>query len=320
MRLPVKFICFCIPLYLVNASAETAESGSSRGDEEVVKSTQQTGIDSNQQRDFETRSQNIEALLLAYRRIASETGNTDEFNVIESQVGLDIQQAKKNYQSKNYSTGRNILERVYAVLKTAIIQLRGGSTLINSRSADEQYDIKTTRPKYLREYERLNNSIDTLIVAYKRVSVEKGQQEQASILDGNITIIKARADKHFESGDYSTGNDLLNGAYTLIKEALISLRDGDTLVQSLNFANKQEEYQYYVRKTHSQKTAIQILLKISNDASKNALLNSILGSTQNMLDEASSLAAENKYDAAIPIMDQVFTRLQSGLMMSLSSR
>jgi hypothetical protein len=307
-------------LYASSVFAEKAAMGAAFADDAGATSPQHQWIDNKHKRDFEARVQSIEALILAFRSVATETGNADQISVIESNVVLEIQQAQKHYDSEDYTTGRNILDRAYAIVKIAILKIRDGTTLVMNRSADEQYEIEARKSRGLLDYENRAQSIDALIAAYNRVAEEKDQQGQASVVEGNIADIVARATKHYEAGDYTAGLTLLKDAYALIKEALAALRDGDTLVRSLNFANKEEEYQYYVTKTHSQKTAIRILQKISANPARTARMNGLLRTAQTMLDEASALAAENKHEAAVPIMDKVLTRLQSGLMMALSSR
>ncbi|MBC8211274.1 MAG: hypothetical protein H8E21_09410 [Gammaproteobacteria bacterium] len=268
-----------------------------------------------QQKDLDNRISNIDALLNAYLNITSEAQQPDR---IHAQVVAAKAQAAEHYQAQDYAAGRAILERTYAQLQTAIIQLRDGSTLVNSRGADEQYDIRSGAGKQNNERNKLMRSIDALLDAFQRVSIEKGQREQASIMQRNIATLRARADGYFQSADTRAGNELLNGAYTLIREALATLREGDTLIQSLDFATPQAEYQYYVEKTQSQQMAIGLLLEMSANSAKNAVLNSLLASVRQMLEQAAGLAAEDNYSAAIGLMDKAFSRLQSGLMMSIA--
>lgn len=301
MRIPHKYFLIFITLLTFNISAAIAEPANSK-----------------HQKDFESRSLNVNTLIHAYRNIALETGNIQQAKTFENKIIADILRAETQYQNNNPSAGRNTLDQAYAQVKNAIVQLRNGQTMVKRRSANEQYEIKAPNPDLLTDREKLTNNIDTLMTAFKRVSEEKGQQAQANVLEGNIITLKNKAKKHYESGNDDSGQNLLNGAYILIKEAVTTLRDGDTLIQSLNFANKKEEYQYYLRKIISQKTAIEFLQQLNTTPAKDRMLNNLVKTSENKLVQASALADKNDYEAALPIMDKIFSRLQSGLMMSLA--
>jgi len=294
-------------------SVANAENGA------MVADSRSEQIDARQQKELETRTQNIDALLSAYLNIASESRQQEQKTRMQEQVLAGKAQARLFYQARDYKTGRSILEHTYAKLQTAIIQLRDGSTLLKSREAGEQYDIRTGDPARISDRKKLAHSMDALLDAYQRVAREKGRSEQAATLQEKIDTIRIRADEYFKSGDSSAGSELLKGGYGLIREALAALREGETLIHSLDFATPQEEYQYYVEKTQSQQMAIKMLLDLNTGNTKNSLLNGLLSAVQQMLEQAAVLAAENNFSAAIALMDKAFSRLQSGLMMSLSA-
>ena len=305
---------------LIVSSVVSAEQGLPQlAQQGAMDSIQQLQIHGKQKQGFEARSKSIEALLNAYRNIAAQGVPADQAKLIEEKVTGEINQARSYFQIGNYSEGNHALNRAYSTVRAAIIALRDGATLTKNRGAEERYGFRPTQPRQLRDSDRLNQSIDALLAAYKRVSEEKGFTEQALVMDRSISALRDSAGSHYQSGEHGVGYQRLVDAYTLIKEALASLRDGDTLVQALSFANRQQEFLYYVRKTHSQKLAIQILLSVNDDVSTINQLNDLLTVSQTMMEEADALAANNHYDAAVAVMDKVFTRLQSGLMMVASS-
>ena len=313
----IQHLClFLLACFSINAIANntdvvllTAHNGG------LLKVTGSGQIPLRQQNDLDDRKRNIDSLLNAYLNIASEGSQPDR---IQEQVMAAIAQASEYYQAEDYIAGRAILERTYAQLQTAIIQLRDGSTLLNSRAVDEQYATGSGAGKQSKDRDGLTRSSDALLDAFQRVSIEKGQSERTSILQHNISLLRARADVYFESGDTPAGDELLHAVYNLIKEALAALREGDTLVQSLDFATPQAEYQYYVEKTQSQQMAITLLLEMSTNSTRNAVLNGLLASVRQILEQAAGLAAEDNYSASLALMDKALSRLQSGLMISLS--
>ena len=276
-------------------------------------------VEQRRQREYDSVNSSIRALLDAQAIIAGNdpAGKTAS---LESRVSTDLKHARMLYLQQDYAAGRQILDRAYADVRQAIVRQREGKTLINRRDAGDQYAIRPTQPKPQQAYQRLAESIDVLLDAYRRVAVEKGHQAQAEVMQRNIDTIRMRADGQQASGAHAAALELLDGAYTLTREALASLRHGDVLVQTLNFSTREEEYRYYQQKTQSQRTALQVLLDVSDDASKNTLVQGLMASSQVLLDEAGVLAAKQDFAAAVPIMERALNRLQSGLMMSLSTR
>lgn len=304
---------FCVNPLLAETLSPTTGSAETTSD-------QPSWLDDKQRNDYLTRTRSVEALTQAFRSIVRETGDSSKIQRLEAELTPVMEQADKLYKKEDYVAARHRLDQAYAMAKNAIMTIREGDTLQNRRDADHQYAIAQSEPKDQQDFDHRAHSIDALITSYQRVAEEKDQREQAIVMERNIGQIVNKAKKQQQTGDFHSAMTLLNDAYSLTKEALVTLRDGDTLVQSLNFSNAQEEYQYYINKTESQKSAIGILQKLSADPSRAASMHGLLKAAQALIDEAGILAAQNRHEAAIPIMDKALSRLQSGLMMALSSR
>lgn len=315
MSLNSLILLICIALYVPDLDAEEIPSTDAG-----TNTAQPQWLDDKHKRDFESRAQSIDALLLAFRSAAQEAGNGDHIGTVERELAQQLAKAQQQYERGDYAAGRETLDQAYAMVKSALVEVRDGDTVVSGRRSDDQYEVKAGEPKAQLGYEERIESIETLMAAYRRVAEEKGELGRASLVEDNVAAMVAKAETHVEAGDYGAGLPLLNDAYVVVKESLAALRDGDTLVRSLNFANKQEEYQYYVAKTNSQITALRILQQNGADSSKAARLKNLLASVQSKLDHAGALAAENDHEEAVSIMDDVLTRLQSGLMMFFSSR
>lgn len=312
-------VLFCLPLLSLNAIAAETGSNPSNTQQTSTVSTQPQWQNNKHKEDFESKSRSIDALMNAFRSVATETGNSDQIMVIENKVAQERKQAQEYLDKEDYGTGIINLDQAYSTVKNAIIQLRNGATVVKNRNPEDQYEIKPGTPKGESDYEHRAKSVQALVSAFHRVSEEKGQKDTGLVLESKIDLIVEKANKIYATGEQAAGLNHLNSAYMIVKEALSALRDGDTLVRSLNFANKKEEYDYYVSKTSSQKTALLILQNLNPDNRKTSL-DRVLSTSQTMLDEASKLAADNLHDEAVPIMDKVLTRLQSGLMMAFSMR
>ena len=268
-----------------------------------------------QQQEFEARANSIEALLGAYRGMAG----ADQARLLQDRVDAMLQQARALYSDGEPVRGRALLDQAYNTVRGAIVQSRDGQTLTNSRAAGEQYQIRSPGDGVERAHQSRLDSIDALFAAYARVAGEKALPGRANLMAGDLGQLKQRAEAAYRQGDPETGKALLDDAYVLVKMALSALREGETLVRSLDFSSPQDEYAYYLDKTSSQRQAIGIMLDASDDDSRRAMLVKLLDGARWQVDQAAAHAAKGHYEQAIPIMDKVFSRLQTGLMMSLSA-
>jgi hypothetical protein len=67
------------------------------------------------------------------------------------------------------------------------------------------------------------------------------------------------AAKLAQNGKYKEGRAELDRAYLVAKAGVSSLRSGDTLVRSLNFASKEEEYHYEIDRNDTHLMLIKVL-------------------------------------------------------------
>ena len=96
--------------------------------------------------------------------------------------------------------------------------------------------------------------------AQKRIAAEKGgpraaepaQQAEALIADG---------EKLVAAGKLTEGRAKVDQAYWIVKAAIGTARNGDTLVRSLNFATPEEEYHYEIDRNDTHRMLVQMLLK-----------------------------------------------------------
>jgi hypothetical protein len=267
------------------------------------------------QREFTSKANSIDALLSAYRNMAP----AEQVDALQQAVSGMLTQARALYHQGDIPGGRALLDQAYARVRSTIVQNRDGLTVTNQRGAGDQYEIRSNESGLQRAYRSRLESIDALFAAYVRVTQEKARPGKANLMASNLGQLKGRADDAFRRGNVDAGMAMLDDAYKLVKVALSALREGETLTRSLNFANAQEEYAYYLEKTASQMEAIEIMLEVNAAHPRNMLLQSLLQGARLQLDEAAGRAANGRHDEALPIMDRVFSRLQSGLIMSLSA-
>ena len=104
---------------------------------------------------------------------------------------------------------------------------------------------KSVVDKHKRDYDDRLASVTALLEAHDRIMQEKGSAvDDKGELHRLVEAKLSEADALKEQGKYLEARAVLDQAYAAAKVGIEQLRGGDTLVRSLNFASKEEEYQW----------------------------------------------------------------------------
>lgn len=168
--------------------------------------------------------------------------------------------------------------------------------------------------KERRDYEQRALSILALLKAQSRVTDEKHAGETEHQLHWQVETLLEDAGSYYQDGDYAGGIRILNKAYDLLKVSIERMREGDTLINSVNFETAEEEYYYYWEKTGSQLDAITMAARGVAGTNKEKMVQKF---SQKMLDarsEASKLASKGDFEDAIEALLPVFKSAPYQLM------
>lgn len=91
-----------------------------------------------------------------------------------------------------------------------------------------------------RMYERRLNDVKIFLAAYERVSGSSHAASQAREIRARLDQATAKA----ATGDYAAATEILDVAYTIARGDIREIRNGETLVRSLDFATAEEAYEY----------------------------------------------------------------------------
>jgi hypothetical protein len=114
-------------------------------------------------------------------------------------------------------------------------------------------------PKAQKDFEARLESVKSLLAAQKRISAEKpvpGSGETTQTIERLVGDAQRLA-----PSDLTRARASLDQAYLVARAAIGSMRGGDTLVRTLTFASKEEEYRYEVDRNDTHQMLIQLLLK-----------------------------------------------------------
>ena len=151
------------------------------------------------------------------------------------------------------------------------------------------------------------DSINALCEAYDRIRGEKGlgpakQSELYPIVRQKL----AQAKDLDEHGKTTQGRKLLDEAYVAAKVAIEHLRGGDTLVRSLSFANKEEEYRYEIDRNDTHKMLVNVLLKekMAENTKIKAMVDKYMERAISLREKAENQAAGGNYQGAIHTLEE----------------
>lgn len=152
------------------------------------------------------------------------------------------------------------------------------------------------------DYRARLESVRALLGAYKRVANEKGNAARG-VAETVAQIEKsvAEAERLALGGRHRDGRAELDRAYLVAKAGVSSLRSGDTLVRSLNFASKEEEYHYEVDRNSTHQMLIKVLLEDRKAA--NSLVQDYVAKALELRQRAEAAAAARDYDGAVRLLE-----------------
>ena len=184
---------------------------------------------------------------------------------------LDQSSAARQIDSSGDSRAvaqREKAREVYKAARTAFTagelqkssQLLTQSTVLMFEAVRFAAPEEVTGKKLETDFNARLESVKALLGAYKRIAAEKtgvkGVAETVSSIEKSV----AEALRLASAGKYKEGRSELDRAYLVAKAGVSAMRSGDTLVRSLNFASKQEEYHYEVDRNDTHQMLIKVLV------------------------------------------------------------
>jgi hypothetical protein len=148
-------------------------------------------------------------------------------------------------------------------------------------------------------------SVKALLGALKRINTEKNQGSKGAENTSAMETQAREAAALAASGKIDQGRILLDKIYVSAKKAIEDLREGDTLVRSLNFASKEEEYRYEVDRNDTHKMLVKVLLdeKRAGNAGLDGMVQKSLEQATTLRGSAEAMAAKKDYESGIRLLE-----------------
>lgn len=161
---------------------------------------------------------------------------------------------------------------------------------------------EVTAKKLENDYKARLDSVTALLGAYKRVANEKGSAAKGvTETIGQIEKGIAAAATLANAGKYKDGRSELDRAYLLAKAGVSGLRSGDTLVRSLSFANKEEEYEYEIDRNNTHQMLIDVL---AAEKRTDAMVQGFIAKAKALRAQAEAAAGAKDYTSGVRLLEE----------------
>jgi hypothetical protein len=151
-----------------------------------------------------------------------------------------------------------------------------------------------------------NNRLEStraLLDAQRRIAAEKGSGTRNADVVKRIEAMMAEAQSLAAAGKVADGRKLLDQAYGASRAAIGNLRGGDTLVRSLSFANKEEEYRYEIDRNDTHRMLVTVLLQDRRGGGMDALIERAMAESLRLRQQAEAQAAARDHEGAVKTLE-----------------
>jgi hypothetical protein len=219
-----------------------------------------------------------------------EASGNPEALALRAKAGEMRDQADKAYKAGDFAGASRLLDQAAKMLFDGV-----------RLAAPEQ----VTGEKKLRDFNNRLDSVKALMDAQKRINDEKKQGAKGSDMLAALDKKMRDAQALVAGGDLDKGRALLDQVYVQTRTAIELMRDGDTLVRSLNFATKEEEYVYEVDRndTHLMLTTVLLSEKRAANPTLDSSVQKYLDAAANLRKSAEGMAAKKDFESAIKLLE-----------------
>lgn len=150
--------------------------------------------------------------------------------------------------------------------------LAGAAKLLDQSTREMMEGARLARPEQVtgekdkRDFEARLESTRALLGAQQRITQEKSAGAEAQQATRRIEADIEQARQLAAQSRWAEARTVLDKAYLTARVSIESLRRGDTLVRSLNFATKKEEFEYELDRNETHRMLINVLLADRKDA------------------------------------------------------
>jgi hypothetical protein len=219
------------------------------------------------------------ALVLASFSIVAAAQDREQLERRVQSVGTLIERssAARQIDSSGVAAARERRDNAKLIHREAVVALAANdlpsaARLLDQAAREMMDGARLAKPeqvageKHKRDFEARLESARALLAAQQRITKEKAAGREAQEAARSIERQIGEAQSIAAQGRYEDARPVLDRAYLTARVSIESMRRGDTLVRSLNFASKREEYDYEIDRNDTHTMLIKVLLADRQDA------------------------------------------------------
>ena len=226
-------------------------------------------------------------------------GSDDKAKTLRGKAESHLDAAEIAYDKGNMDATQSELELATEQMFSAVRHIGTGKEGVDKR---------------VRDFDNKAKSVDVLLNAIDRVATEKGGKadvkRRAALIRDRARSAQSLADKR----ELVAARELLDRVYEEAKNELEQLREGDTLVRTLEFASAEEEYHYELDRNDTHQMLLKVL--ISDQAKRpgaQQLIDRYSDQSKQLRAQAESEAAQGAFERAVKSLEQATQYLQRAI-------
>ena len=239
-----------------------------------------------------------------------------ERRLVSVETLIEKSSAAKQVEASAHAPAAALRDKARALRQQAGDAFRASDYVAASRLLDDAAKVffegvrlaapeQVTGEKAQRDFANRLESVKALLVAQQRISAEKQQGAKGAQVTAMIESKIRDATALAAAGKLDQGRAVLDQVYRDTNVAIEGLRQGDTLVRSLNFANKEEEYLYEVDRNDTHKMLIKVLLdeRRAGNAGLESLVQKHMEQAAALRANAEAMAARKDFESGIKLLE-----------------
>ncbi len=227
-----------------------------------------------------------------------ESGNEEAIRLLEKSRQL-LDKGKQELEQGNLAAAKEQL--------SLSIQTFTAAGAANS-------DNQNSRKKLASEVSSLQSEIDAYLVSFRSALEEKGPAMSGLLDQKYVESLRAGAQQSKASGDYKSAISKLTSAKNLVVDALIKIRNNETVVYTVEFQTPADEFRYE-QERFNEYVALSDTLLEKDDFSegKIKLFEMQKNAGYQISEEAEALANQGDFENAISRMEDAVKKMVQGL-------
>lgn len=257
-------------------------------------------------------------LWLSAALAAAEDRDALERRVASVATLIESSSAARQIESSGVSAAREKRDNARLIHREASATLKAGDAagatkLLDQAAREMMAGARLAKPEEVngqkdqRDFAARLDSARALLVAQQRITIEKGNPADARAATQRIEQAIVQAEQLAAAGKWAEARPIADRAYLSARVSIEQMRRGDTLVRSLHFASKREEYAYEVDRNDTHRMLVNLVLADKRDIA--ATLQPLLDKAAALRRDADAQAQRGDHDAAIRTIDEATREL-----------